>query len=179
MMPVRSRRCFLPKRTPTSVSCGVLVVHHARKDSNSSRPGQALRGSSELHAWADSNLYLRRRGSQLTLSTEHRAAPSQIPLQLAQSDQSLALSVLDQALSRPPSNLPRSVESAGPWHNSMGRCPSSAYANSVVCAAPPSVRLCEHCAKLEKSPTTPWATISTRFPFPPPWTLRETETGNH
>ncbi len=27
----------------------VLVVHHARKDAGSSRPGQALRGSSELH----------------------------------------------------------------------------------------------------------------------------------
>ena len=38
----------------------VLLVHHARK-SGGSRPGQALRGSSELHAWGDSNLYLRRR----------------------------------------------------------------------------------------------------------------------
>lgn len=55
----------------------VILVHHARKDSNSSRPGQALRGSSELHGWGDSNLYVRRKGSQLTLSTEHRAAPSQ------------------------------------------------------------------------------------------------------
>jgi len=75
----------------------VIVVHHARKDSNASRPGQALRGSSELHGWGDSNLYLRRRGWQLTLSTEHRAAPSQdhIPLQLTQSDQALALSILD------------------------------------------------------------------------------------
>ena len=74
----------------------VLVVHHARKDSNGSRPGQALRGSSELHGWGDSNLYLRRRGTQLTLSTEHRAAPSQdhIPLQLTQSGSALALSVL-------------------------------------------------------------------------------------
>lgn len=62
----------------------VLVVHHARKDSKASRPGQALRGSSELHGWGDSNLYLRRRGEQLTLCTEHRAAPSQdhIALQL-------------------------------------------------------------------------------------------------
>ncbi len=81
----------------------VLLVHHARKDSNSSRPGQALRGSSELHGWGDSNLYLRRRGSQLTLSTEHRAAASQdhIPLQLTQAGQSLALSVVDRALAQP------------------------------------------------------------------------------
>jgi hypothetical protein len=83
----------------------VLLVHHARKDSNSSRPGQALRGSSELHGWGDSNLYMRRKGFQLTLSTEHRAAPSQdhIPLQLAQSGQALALSVLDQPDSPIPS----------------------------------------------------------------------------
>jgi hypothetical protein len=75
----------------------VILVHHARKDSNSARPGQALRGSSELHGWGDSNLYMRRRGQQLTLSTEHRAAPSldHIPLQLTQSGNALALSVLD------------------------------------------------------------------------------------
>ena len=82
----------------------VLLVHHARKDSNSSRPGQALRGSSELHGWGDSNLYMRRRGNALTLSTEHRAAPSQdhIPLQLTQSQSALALSVLSQVAPAPP-----------------------------------------------------------------------------
>jgi len=77
----------------------VLLVHHARKDSQSSRPGQALRGSSELHGWGDSNLYLRRQGSQLTLSTEHRAAPSQdhIPLQLTETGSALALQVVDRS----------------------------------------------------------------------------------
>src|SRR6516165_6052510 len=78
---------------------GVLVVHHARKDANGTRPGQALRGSSELHGWGDCNLYMRRRGAQLTLSTEHRAAASQdhIPLQLTQVGSSLALSVATDA----------------------------------------------------------------------------------
>jgi hypothetical protein len=90
----------------------VLLVHHARKDSNSSRPGQALRGSSELHGWGDSNLYLRRRGTQLTLSTEHRAAASQehIPLQLTPSGPSMALSVLDHPLGQsttPPTPVQR------------------------------------------------------------------------
>jgi hypothetical protein len=82
----------------------VLLVHHARKDSNSSRPGQALRGSSELHGWGDSNLYLRRRGSQLTLSTEHRAAPSQdhIPLHLVAPGPALALAGAGDALADPP-----------------------------------------------------------------------------
>ena len=81
----------------------VLVVHHARKDSNGSRPGQALRGSSELHGWGDSNLYMRRKGPQLTLSTEHRAAPSQdhIPLQLTQSGTTLALTVVPRPTVQP------------------------------------------------------------------------------
>src|SRR5712691_3385587 len=38
----------------------LLLVHHARK-SPSDSAGQALRGSSDFHAWGDSNLYLRRR----------------------------------------------------------------------------------------------------------------------
>ena len=82
----------------------VMLVHHARKDSHASRPGQALRGSSELHGWGDSNLYMRRKGSQLTLSTEHRAAPGQdhIPLQLTQTGPALALTVLESPPSQPP-----------------------------------------------------------------------------
>jgi RecA-family ATPase len=34
----------------------VALVHHARKGAAHERGGQALRGSSELHAWGDSNL---------------------------------------------------------------------------------------------------------------------------
>jgi hypothetical protein len=52
----------------------VLLVHHVRKRSGKDRPGQALRGSSDLHGWGDSNLYLRRKGPHLVLSIEHRAA---------------------------------------------------------------------------------------------------------
>jgi AAA domain len=81
----------------------VMLVHHARKDSQSSRPGQALRGTSELHGWGDSNLYLRRKGSQLTLSTEHRAASSRdhIPLQLAESGTTVALTVVERPTVEP------------------------------------------------------------------------------
>jgi len=84
----------------------VLLVHHARKDGRSTRPGQALRGSSELHGWGDSNLYLRRRGPQLTLSTEHRAAASQdnIPLQLTQNGSAWTLSLVEP--STPPAHNP-------------------------------------------------------------------------
>lgn len=88
----------------------VLLVHHARKDAHATRPGQALRGSSELHGWGDSNLYLRRRGPQLTLSTEHRAAPSQdhLPLQLVQKDAALSLCVADAAPPAAPAEEPSS-----------------------------------------------------------------------
>ena len=90
----------------------VLVVHHARKDANATRPGQALRGSSELHGWGDSNLYMRRRGAQLTLSTEHRAAASQdhIPLQLTQNGSGLALSVASDSSIPEPGAEPSALQ---------------------------------------------------------------------
>ena len=70
----------------------VLLVHHARK-SGATRPGQALRGSSELHAWGDSNLYLRRRDKQIVLTVEHRAAAglNDIEIELADDGQGPAL----------------------------------------------------------------------------------------
>ena len=77
----------------------VLVVHHARKGGACVRAGQALRGSSEFHAWGDSNLYLRRDGEELTLTVEHRAAPSSRPLiiELAQNGPALALQGVERA----------------------------------------------------------------------------------
>jgi len=59
------------------------------------RAGQALRGSSEFHAWGDSNLYLRRLGTELTLTVEHRAAVSMpmVALELGQRGEALALQV--------------------------------------------------------------------------------------
>jgi hypothetical protein len=72
----------------------VAVVHHARKGAGAIRAGQALRGSSEFHAWGDSNLYLRREGEErIILTVEHRAAASMpgVPLQLAERNDALAL----------------------------------------------------------------------------------------
>jgi len=76
----------------------VVVVHHARKGAARARAGQALRGSSEFHAWGDSNLYLRRVGEQLTLTVEHRAAASTtgITLALAGDGDGLALCVTER-----------------------------------------------------------------------------------
>lgn len=75
----------------------VLLVHHARKGSGKGRPGQALRGSSDLHGWGDSNLYLRRKAQGLSLSIEQRAAPSRghVPLELVEAMDALALGVVE------------------------------------------------------------------------------------
>jgi len=73
----------------------ILVVHHAKKNGGSARAGQALRGSSEFHAWGDSMLYMRRRGDELTLTVEQRAAASipAIPLALAAVGDELSLQI--------------------------------------------------------------------------------------
>jgi hypothetical protein len=94
----------------------VLVVHHARKSAGRMRAGQALRGSSEFHAWGDSNLYLRRSGHELNLTIEHRAAPSppSIALELAQRGDALALEVVEStvAIASPPSSVDERITAA-------------------------------------------------------------------
>lgn len=59
----------------------VVLVHHASKK-HRAQPGQALRGSSDLHAFGDSNAYLARRGERLVLTLEHRAAKPPDPFEL-------------------------------------------------------------------------------------------------
>jgi AAA domain-containing protein/DnaA-like protein len=64
----------------------VALVHHVRKNPSSTGAGYSLRGSSDIYAWLDSFLYIRKHHDQLTLSAEHRSAPScgPFPLELAQ-----------------------------------------------------------------------------------------------
>lgn len=59
----------------------VVLVHHASKKQRS-QPGQALRGSSDLHAIGDCNAYLVRHGDDIVLTIEHRAAKSPDPIRL-------------------------------------------------------------------------------------------------
>lgn len=94
--------------------CAIAVVHHSRKG-GAVRAGQALRGSSEFHAWGDSNLYLRRHGGEtLSLSVEHRAQPGQqgIPLRLAIDGDHAALVIADEDAS---------VESTAPTQSERQR----------------------------------------------------------
>jgi len=81
----------------------VALVHHARKGAAHERGGQALRGSSDLHAWGDSNLYLRRHGQNLYLNVEHRCAPGidQLQLILKANPPALALEVVEQSPTEP------------------------------------------------------------------------------
>lgn len=97
----------------------VCVVHHAKKGAAKARAGQALRGSSEFHAWGDSNLYLRRTGDQLLLSIEQRAAPSigGITVALSGTSDTLALRVVDR--------------------------PERATATQSAASPPPTERVCE------------------------------------
>ena len=57
----------------------IVLVHHIRK-SGGSEPGTALRGSGDLHAWGDSNLYLVKRDGKPTLVAEHRSHRAPEPL---------------------------------------------------------------------------------------------------
>ncbi|MDD4937373.1 MAG: AAA family ATPase [Acidiphilium sp.] len=91
----------------------VAVVHHAKKGAGTLRAGQALRGSSEFHAWGDSNLYLRRDGDdRIILTPEHRAAPAMpsITLELNQHDNALALEPSHASAPSPDNATPKSLD---------------------------------------------------------------------
>lgn len=61
----------------------IILVHHTRKALPAGMAaGQGLRGSTDLHAFGDSNLYLRRLRGQLLLTMEHRAAAAPKPVGL-------------------------------------------------------------------------------------------------
>jgi hypothetical protein len=79
-------------------------------------PDKLLRGSPEFHAWGDSNLYLRRSEGELTLTIEHRAAPSLpgMTLELAQRAEALGLEVRPSAATStpPPSSVDERITAA-------------------------------------------------------------------
>ena len=58
-----------------------VLVHHMGKRARQDL-GQALRGSSDVHAWTDSACYLVQRRQQLRLTVQHRAAAAPDPMLL-------------------------------------------------------------------------------------------------
>jgi hypothetical protein len=89
-------------------AAAVLVVHHARKGAAQARGGQALRGTSEFHAWADSSLLLCHTAAGLRLSAEHRDHPSdlRLPLRALQTEAGTVLAVAGDAPSPAPAAAP-------------------------------------------------------------------------
>lgn len=68
---------------PAGFVVRLALVHHTRKNAaDGLAAGQGLRGSGDIHAFGDSNLYLRRTEQHLILSSEHRAAPAAAPVYL-------------------------------------------------------------------------------------------------
>lgn len=83
----------------------IVLVHHVRKAS-ATQPGQALRGSGDLHAWSDSNLYLLHRRDRLELHVEHRSQPAPDPLVVRLHDQPAHIVVEGSAASSEPKLQP-------------------------------------------------------------------------
>jgi hypothetical protein len=95
------------------LNLSVMLVHHTRKNAAGGvAAGQGLRGSSDLHAFGDSNLYLRRVRERLVLLSEHRAAPAAAPvtLELMATDAATThLEVVTEAPGDRPGNLQQQV----------------------------------------------------------------------
>jgi hypothetical protein len=90
----------------------VMLVHHTRKNAAGVAAGQSLRGSGDLHAFGDSNLYLRRVKDRLLLVSEHRAAPASPPVYLdlvATDADMIHLEVVTEVHAPPQPSLPEQV----------------------------------------------------------------------
>lgn len=75
------------RRLQAEHACSVAVVHHlgkARNEGPKQRPGQRLRGTSDLHALLDTGLYFETRAGvrQVAVQVEHREAPPPEPFTL-------------------------------------------------------------------------------------------------
>ena len=121
----------------------LILVHHLAKRSRRNL-GQALRGSSDLHAWTDSACYLARRGDgRLLLSVEHRSAPAPDPVLLrlhGGGHQPLALR-LDGHPTAPPS-LAEAVRAA--LQEAAGRCQEPPCVNGCASTIPVSAMPCSN-----------------------------------
>lgn len=91
--------------------CAIVLVHHASKKQRA-QPGQSLRGSSDLHAFGDSNAYLARHKHRLILTLEHRSAkpPDPFMVELATpEDGSTHLTIPEGLKDMPDLELPERI----------------------------------------------------------------------
>ena len=153
----------------------VMLVHHTRKNAaGGAAAGQALRGSSDLHAFGDSNLYLRRARDRLQLSSEHRAAPASPPVYLelvATNPETTHLKVVAEPDSQRGPDLPEQVLA----HLAEGavltreRTPGRAFGQEPAAGRGPAVvgasrSDSSHACRLATHPLTPGRTV----PVPAP-----------
>jgi hypothetical protein len=107
----------------------VLLVHHTRKNGPAGQQaGLGLRGSGDLHAWGDSNLYLRKVRDHLMLTVEHRASRPPAPMTLSLlggGDQGPAHLQLDQPPQGPDALTPHSLTAAVLQHLAQAQAPLS------------------------------------------------------
>ena len=92
---------------------GIIVAHHASKHGarKGEMSGQGFRGSSDLYAWGDSNIFLGKKGNRFLLSAEHRAAPATEKWTMeATSDERPRLQIVDDAETQAESTSPMEDE---------------------------------------------------------------------
>jgi hypothetical protein len=113
MPAARSPHCSLFRDLQRRHAVAVVLVHHARKGAGAIRAGQALRESSEFHAWGDSNLYLRRDSDdRIILTVEHRAAAAMqgVTLELTQRSNAFALQTVQSDCQPDSRTAPASID---------------------------------------------------------------------
>lgn len=76
-----SRVLGLLRKLQRQYEMAIMLVHHARKGATAAG-GSMLRGSGDLHAWGDSNLYVRAERAVSTITVEHRAAQAPEPFRV-------------------------------------------------------------------------------------------------
>ena len=88
----------------------IMVTHHANKKTYG-RPGERLRGSSDIYAFADSAIYLFANRGSYELTVEHRAAAPIEPflVDLTTENGATALTVLDDNTPPPTAELSRRI----------------------------------------------------------------------
>lgn len=140
----------------------VVLVHHARKNAAHERGGQALRGSSDLHAWGDSNIYVRRnsKGSISTSSIAPRPAPtSYLWNWLPNLRCSVSASSSSRTL-RPMTAGHRSSGSRGSWLLRHSPSPNGNCGKRSACAPVSSPMSSSNSSPMAASPAAPTVTAS-------------------
>jgi hypothetical protein len=159
MPPARWLRCspICARLSETSTPASLSRIMPAKAPPMTSG-GQALRGSSDLHAWGDSNLYLHRHAKASYLDIEHRAAPGtdRLPLALMTNPPApSSLQRIEEVLAR--------LQRPSPNAN----CPRGPYARQPCRRHPGATRsLRPRLPLCRRLPPQLIASSSERLPFP-------------